>query len=692
MTHHLKNERFTQQTKLSRTSTKKMKSKHTKRLKTKDDCFESKKTIHTVNEILSQCKEQINELKLPDFGSGLSDSDMFSLVYSTDDTIASLVADRFTNKFERPSKGNEQLLRDACTLDWIRFEESHLAEYANGPIGLGRIDGRSTVYRARSLIKDWLEPADYSRSFWHFATEAPINFGPGETFISSHGKVCLHEKLNKVDEWTCTADNAPMASMVIAANFGLRSLMVKWLKNHLTKEEYDKNQRQAYQAVVNQKSNVPLKVRVLAYRIYNEFFYRNGSCSDVIIYGARASSVYKNSTKRRPINIEGFLNIIVQKLIGWSLRQCLKRNAGVDLDEDQSKHRRLLKDMSLTTADFSNASESITIWLVKNLFARCPKIFKVLDRARSKFCIHHYPYVTENSSIDRQKTWFPNEKFSSMGNGFTFELLTLVILSIARVNDSNASVYGDDLICSTVSANQIMSNLREVGFVPNMKKTFINSPLRESCGGFYLDGYGYITSFDFKWCNSIPDVVVACNKLSRIVRFNENWNHELKDLLQRAHADILALFPATFCGPLVPGTDIPKWIEVPNYVKRHMDSNAAKVKWRKFEEVAELLADDWQYFHKDNITNAYSTYGWVVVDVYEIVEEELYPIQDELSSKDDMHIYMTYLHAGMRTAGLLRQKDAEYRFIKKSYLVTPHGDFIVLHDKIHADIFERRGL
>lgn len=663
---------------------------HTLKLPPKGENVNVEKTISQVNNLLLSCKEKINELKLPDFGSGLCDSGVFSLNYSREVTIASLVADRFTNKFEQPSTSAEQLLRDACTRDWLAFESHHLREYSRGPKQNTWVGDRITLFEAASLIKDWLEPECYTKSFWHFVSDAPINFGPGETFFSLSGAVSIHEKL-KPENWSVTSDACPMACMVIASHKGLRRQIVNWFKTNQTPAEYDVNQKRAYVACKDNKSSrLPLKVSVLAHRIFHEFFYANGKASDLIIMGSRASSVYKNSKKRRPINIEGLLNIILQKIVGWGLRQCLKVNAGVNLDEDQDKHKRMLTNMALTTGDFSNASESITVWLTRNLLRRCPKIYQILETFRSTFCLHNYPHITENGRIDRQPEWFPNEKFSSMGNGFTFELLTITILSIARVYDRNASVYGDDLICSTVSAKDIFNVLEQVGFVLNMKKTFYNAPLRESCGGFYLHEYGYITSFDFKWCKSIPDVITVINKLRRVIELNENWDHPLRDLLSQTRAEILRLnLSPTWFGPVVNSQQLPLWIEDRNYFRRHKGSNEAMRNWRKFEKSAEILSERWQYFRNDCITNAFSHQDWCVVQIYEKVEQVRHLIQDVVHPIKDAHILGAYLHAGMRTEGLDRQKENEVRYVKRFLLVTPHGDSIVIDDRVHAEILER---
>jgi hypothetical protein len=91
--------------------------------------------------------------------------------------------------------------------------------------------------------------------------------------------------------------------------------------------------------------------------------------------------------------------------------------------------------------------------------------------------------------------WVFLNKFSSMGNGFTFELETLIFLAIAReachlagADESDVLVYGDDIIVPTLAGKLCTTLLRYFGFRPNSKKTFLTGVFRESCGGDYFNG------------------------------------------------------------------------------------------------------------------------------------------------------------------------------------------------------------
>ena len=113
--------------------------------------------------------------------------------------------------------------------------------------------------------------------------------------------------------------------------------------------------------------------------------------------------------------------------------------------------------------------------------------FEVLDALRS-------PMTHVRDDVVGKEAWVRLEKFSSMGNGFTFELETLLFAAITEVTCDNADarlgsgiwVYGDDIIYPSVHASAVASALRWCGFIPNKTKSFSTGPFRESCGGDYF--------------------------------------------------------------------------------------------------------------------------------------------------------------------------------------------------------------
>jgi hypothetical protein len=92
--------------------------------------------------------------------------------------------------------------------------------------------------------------------------------------------------------------------------------------------------------------------------------------------------------------------------------------------------------------------------------------------------------------VDKSYTF---EKISSMGNGFTFALESLIFGALVRCairrtgSVKKSAVYGDDLIVPVTAAPYLKTLLEYFGFQLNEDKSFAAGPFRESCGkDFYL--------------------------------------------------------------------------------------------------------------------------------------------------------------------------------------------------------------
>lgn len=202
-----------------------------------------------------------------------------------------------------------------------------------------------------------------------------------------------------------------------------------------------------------------------------------------IVRGNRFTSVPKDSSKNRGICIEASQNLAFQLAIGTFLKERLKE-AGNDLKFNQDKHRELARRASidgfLATIDLSNASDTVSKLLVQLLLPQ--GWFDVLNDLRSPFTL-----------VDGR--WYHLQKFSSMGNGFTFELETLLFLALGRAlvrgeggSITDVSVYGDDIILPVRHAKSYVALLSLMGFSTNSRKTFVDGPFRESCGGDFFNG------------------------------------------------------------------------------------------------------------------------------------------------------------------------------------------------------------
>jgi hypothetical protein len=193
-------------------------------------------------------------------------------------------------------------------------------------------------------------------------------------------------------------------------------------------------------------------------------------------------TVPKNAKTDRIIAIEPSLNLFFQKGAGAMIRRRLRR-FGVDLnDQHLNQYLALVgsRDGSLATIDFSAASDTISYQLVLDLLPL--PWFEVLDALRSGF-----------GSIGGSPIEY--EKFSSMGNGFTFELESLIFwaAAVAVVPEthpglSHVSSYGDDVIIPSDCVDEFRSLCDFLGFEVNTRKSYSTSYYRESCGKHYWDG------------------------------------------------------------------------------------------------------------------------------------------------------------------------------------------------------------
>jgi len=202
------------------------------------------------------------------------------------------------------------------------------------------------------------------------------------------------------------------------------------------------------------------------------------------------------------------LNMYLQKGVGSHIRKRLRR-FGINLN-DQGINRALAArgalDDSLATLDLSSASDTITIGCVEALLPK--EWFLYLDDIRSH-------------SVLVDGVYHRMEMFSSMGNGFTFELESLIFWALARTVlyfegiSGVVSVYGDDIICPSNGADMVSWVLQEFGFAVNPEKSFIAGPFRESCGGHY-HFHEDVTPFYLKRkATHLTDVIRVANQLRR---------------------------------------------------------------------------------------------------------------------------------------------------------------------------------
>jgi len=380
---------------------------------------------------------------------------------------------RYSKKMEVPDSTRDEARREACFNDYVSFDSA---------LSLPRLLP-GNWYKARVLVHHWM------RSF----RLSPVTFTSGSEAHPTHGLNSVESKLMR-SKWDCTPDCWDL-----------------WARTAYGCSAIKRAARRRFSATMLRRGEDVRSFHAESWRHFkgqrdSQFrcFERMLSRVTSVRLASRFSTVRKNNLKDRPIDVQPLCNMLVQRRIGEGLRSLLKREVGIDLDTLADSHRRRIRDGAYATIDLQNASDSVQLELVRFLFPG--KIHDLFEQART-------PY-TEGLDGD----YYVLKKVSAMGCGFTFELMTVILLALGLQVSDLFSVFGDDIIVPNQHAAQVISDLESVGFVVNRDKTFVYSEFRESCGANYHDEHGYLESFDFEYPASIHDCVVIFNKAYRLAR------------------------------------------------------------------------------------------------------------------------------------------------------------------------------
>lgn len=240
-----------------------------------------------------------------------------------------------------------------------------------------------------------------------------------------------------------------------------------------------------------------------------------------LVESSRIQVVSKNFKADRIIAIEPDWNIFFQKGIGAAIRQALLE-VGIDLDNGGALHELLAKFGSvfgsLATLDLSSASDLVSLFLVRFLLPE--DWFLVMNSLRT-------------SSVEIDGKTIPLRKFSSMGNGFTFELESLIYYALAFAvqettdDQDSVSVFGDDIIVPTRSVGLLTEVLTTAGFKLNKDKSFADGYFRESCGAHFFNGKDVKPFYIRNGFHNDPEIYKALNGLRVFV--NRHCYHDIHD-------------------------------------------------------------------------------------------------------------------------------------------------------------------
>lgn len=157
---------------------------------------------------------------------------------------------------------------------------------------------------------------------------------------------------------------------------------------------------------------------------------------------------------------------------------------------DQSKSSEMAMAGSIfgdfATIDLSAASDSVTLHIVKRAFRGTWLLPMLICTRSDKTCLPSGDVVSL-------------AKFAPMGSAVCFPVETILFAACCEYavrtsgqKRQNYRVFGDDIIISEGSVEQLFATLTKCHFKVNSTKSFWGSQLlnfREACGGEYFNGY-----------------------------------------------------------------------------------------------------------------------------------------------------------------------------------------------------------
>lgn len=224
------------------------------------------------------------------------------------------------------------------------------------------------------------------------------------------------------------------------------------------------------------------------YRLLALMGYRHRTRPTFSSCSSRAIAVPKSIKTKRIITVEPTFNTMATQALRDQLLH-YGRKAGFNFDVEHQEYNRMLAlagsaNGSFATIDLHAASDSVTIDLVRILFARTG-LLPYLEDARVSTCI-----------VQGEPTALAT--YAGMGNAVTFPLECIVFSAVVEyVYRSFAPhrrkryvVYGDDIVVERYLYNEVIEVLTRLGFSVNMEKSYNTAhPFRESCGIEALGGF-----------------------------------------------------------------------------------------------------------------------------------------------------------------------------------------------------------
>lgn len=281
----------------------------------------------------------------------------------------------------------------------------------------------------------------------------------------------------------------------------------------------------------------------------------------VDVCDSKLSFVPKSNVISRTICTEPTLNMWYQRAYSANIEKVLFQSFGIDLSRQPDINRELSRigsrDNSFATIDLASASDSISLKFLADVLPK--QAYTILNFFRSE--------RTDLPSGEKVQL----HMVSSMGNGYTFSLQTLIFCCMVEavytvyckalhkpyhspkgIHLGNFGVFGDDIIVEKDLFPPLNRLLVLCGFRVNTTKSFSEGPFRESCGADFLNGINVRPVF----CKSLRD------EYSRFATINllRYWSSRLRIGLPRSIRFLMStvrFLPIPRSSPIEAGLHVP---------------------------------------------------------------------------------------------------------------------------------------
>lgn len=374
----------------------------------------------------------------------------------------------------------------------------------------------------------------------------------------------------------------------------------------------------------------------------------------------RVSFVPKDDVTSRTIATEPSLNMFMQRGLGEILEDRLRSHFGISLSFQPEWNREAARigstapgeEPGLVTIDLSAASDSLSLKAARWLLPR--DFMNLLGKLRCTSGV-----LPDGRTVEYHMV-------STMGNGFTFPLQTLVFSSIVvscirsfgltpdrpnsrppRNHMASWGVFGDDIICHPQVARRVLRLLGLFGFTVNTDKTFVEGPFRESCGRDYFCGHDIRGVYLKRPLASRADLHSAINAFTA-------WSYRTGILLPAAGrylCHLLKEYGRILYVPLdegvVGGVRVPMNLLDDLIIRRQTNRNGSFLYRRLLAAPKQLRIGD----------------GFITV-----------PKGERWRVFNPEGLLLAFLHGSVRTGRIsIRQKDTRYRV---KGCVTPNWDYV----------------